>query len=132
MPLKSGAVLSWVSGRKTATEIAGGFVWHISLVAGEAAQPLQRSSRETGAPSQETMHSSIVADIHPLADKLRARSLALIREKGHHGRNSFRPCGFRRVGPTIGTAIVDISTCCHGGWACRLDNRYNRKKRRFS
>ena len=48
------------------------------------------------------------------------------------GRIPFRSRRLRRVGPTIGTAIVDISTCCHGGWACRLDNRYNRKKRRFS
>jgi hypothetical protein len=61
-----------------------------------------------------------------------ARSLALIQEKTHLGRNSFRPCDFWHDGPTIGSAILDISTCCHTGWACQPNNRYNRIKRRFS
>jgi hypothetical protein len=47
------------------------------------------------------------------SDKLSARSFALIRETAHLGRNSVRLCGFRRASPTIGTAILDISYCCH-------------------
>jgi hypothetical protein len=61
-----------------------------------------------------------------------ARNLALIPDTAHLGRNSFRRCDFWHVGPTIGTAILDISTCCHTGWACQPNNRYNRIKRRFS
>ena len=87
---------------------------------------------EAGLEAEGSPRGGNVDALHILADKLSARNLALIREKTHLGRNSFRLCGFRRASPTIETAILDINTCCHTIWACQPNNRYNRIKRRFS